>query len=1442
MKKLFLIFTILMLATSNVYATNFIPSDTSKHKLEEKDVPQNLKEWVKWATLGYEKDECAFGIDGAKKYCSYISHLKLEVDKQDFSFEMRVKVVKDGFVRLVGSSDVFPQTLMSNNEKLPIISKGSLPYVFLEKGEYVLNGKGNSKEDIRYLYIPNDVGILEVKKNGKEINSYNLDGNGVLRFENEVFAQKTDADTMSVEVYRKIKDGIPLRMTLRLEINVSGKERVEDLGKIIPNNFELTHIYSRLPTYVRADGNLVSEIKAGNYSIELGFRQINQGLNLTLNNLLSEQELWFFEENRDFRVIEVISGLQTVDTRNTNVPNDWKRLPAYVVSKDDKVELKAIEYDMEKNKDKLSLTRQIKLSFDGSYYSVKDDIYADLKDDGRLLLDPSFLLTSAEINGNPVPITMLEGQSSVGIEVRKGTNNITTISRVKNDGKEIKTSGYNRVFDSANWDLLLPQGYKLFHVFGGDEVSQSWVNSWNLLSIFHIMVLGVIFYYIFGLKTAFISEALFIIMYPIIPQFTWVCFGISIIVFILRNLKQENTFTKILKFAQYTLLFFLACFTILKMILVIRFAIYPGAFNPEELDYLRFPYIPMLFFYFTSFVFYTSYKIYKSSEKYVFKKFVYIFLIICFGFTGYGYFKDIFLGRHYGRVSYMSKGAMMAGAPTVSYQRDEVYDGALNYEMDNEVIGSAPSSLAEEKVERRKMYKSKKQNIMLNQNISLKDEKMQRYQSINVAKNVVQTGLGFPTWGFSSSQIIRISQDGPISEASGLKVILMSPFVNLCLAFIRFILSLYVLFVLLDKKIENNLLSKFNSKTIISLLAICFMFSPINARAENYPSKEILNDLMEKLTVKEPSKCLPECISYPLAEIYNNDNELTIKLKAYALEEVVAPLPSLRADGFGYVKVKSVIINGKKDIALTKYNNSLGALLLKGENIIEMNVLLDDTSERFVLTSEFKINRIYNKLKDFNYNESQGGIQTVQINRLNKKIIEKEKSDAMKMPIKSFFTVKRNFDIGTLWQVETFVVRENEFSKSESIDIPLIEGEKVISQEGTLSKDKIKLAFAPNEREKSFVSLLPVENVIEISSPKTLDKYKEIWQFNVDNSWSFNYQGLKPIVGKSNNTIFHPLENQKLTFNVFRPNSVEGNVVTFDKVSSNIDIAKDMLKVNLNLNLRSSEGGFHKIKFPKTAEIESLNVNSNPYPISIKDDMLVVPVIQGINYVMVEFNINQKLETIFKSPLVDLMSPSVNIEQKINFSRWIFYAKGPLKGSVVMFWSMLPIWFVFSIMLGYFKIYPMKSWQWFLLFLGLSQVNFVINFVIISWFIFMGLRDKYSDKIKYKNLVQCLLAFLTIMFVVCLFVSIKSGLLGSPNMMIRGGGFNDNLFWYADASEGVIPEIMIISFSQMIYKAVMLLWSMWIALSFVKWIKWGINSYAKDGIWKAKDEKTEKSE
>ncbi|OPZ77112.1 MAG: hypothetical protein BWY78_01144 [Alphaproteobacteria bacterium ADurb.Bin438] len=285
-----------------------------------------------------------------------------------------------------------------------------------------------------------------------------------------------------------------------------------------------------------------------------------------------------------------------------------------------------------------------------------------------------------------------------------------------------------------------------------------------------------------------------------------------------------------------------------------------------------------------------------------------------------------------------------------------------------------------------------------------------------------------------------------------------------------------------------------------------------------------------------------------------------------------------------------------------------------------------------------------------------------------------------------------------------------------------------------------------------------------------------------------------------------------------------------------------MLKVNLNLNLRSSEGGFHKIKFPKTAEIESLNVNSNPYPISIKDDMLVVPVIQGINYVMVEFNINQKLETIFKSPLVDLMSPSVNIEQKINFSRWIFYAKGPLKGSVVMFWSMLPIWFVFSIMLGYFKIYPMKSWQWFLLFLGLSQVNFVINFVIISWFIFMGLRDKYSDKIKYKNLVQCLLAFLTIMFVVCLFVSIKSGLLGSPNMMIRGGGFNDNLFWYADASEGVIPEIMIISFSQMIYKAVMLLWSMWIALSFVKWIKWGINSYAKDGIWKAKDEKTEKSE
>lgn len=51
--------------------------------------------------------------------------------------------------------------------------------------------------------------------------------------------------------------------------------------------------------------------------------------------------------------------------------------------------------------------------------------------------------------------------------------------------------------------------------------------------------------------------------------------------------------------------------------------------------------------------------------------------------------------------------------------------------------------------------------------------------------------------------------------------------------------------------------------------------------------------------------------------------------------------------------------------------------------------------------------------------------------------------------------------------------------------------------------------------------------------------------------------------------------------------------------------------------------------------------------------------------------------------------------------------------------------------------------------------------------------------------------------------------------------------WYAECSPGAHPERLLCSGTVLIYKAVLLLWSLWVAAEFVHWLHWGwIELYA----------------
>ncbi|MDD4556930.1 MAG: hypothetical protein PHE89_06375 [Alphaproteobacteria bacterium] len=1406
-------------------SSSFTPEADSLKPFPEQDLPKGLQTWAKWVLDGEKKQACDFAYnDFAQKYCYYISNLDIEIVNDSASFEMNVTTREKGYVRLPGSAEVFPQQVFVNGTAKNIISKAGIPYIHLGQGEFVVKGMAKSKENIRYLFIPQNAALINLKKDGKTIDYITLDNDGVLKFEG-IETAKNETDDLSVFAYRKIQDGIPLMMTLNLNLNVTGKERIENLGKVIPENFALYSIASDVSAYVQKNGDLIVEVKPGNLSINLEMRQEKDSLNFVLNNSPVNQEVWVLESDKALRVIQAPKDLYSVQTQNIPMPVAWKRLPAYEVNKGEEVALKAIYYDKQ-NQDSLTLNRKIKLAFDGSSYSLEDNISADFKEDGRLSLERPFVFYSSKINGQPQAITYTSEDKNAGIEVRKGNVSVENILRIANGGKKISATGYNRSFENVNWVLSLAPGYKLLYASGFDNVNGSWVSHWNLLQVFIVSLLVVSMYSLFGWKKAGLGLILFVLINPIFPQFIYASFVLCGLLFLQRNLKKDNNFYNLLTFLRYSLFALLVASTFFFIVQHIRGAMYPVL----SADTYYSPLLSLSFligFYAVLLVLYVMYHIALNPKSSKTQKTLSVIGVFILALCAVSIIKAV-LGGFY---------LIGTSASRMNYAVSDYAESSY----DSPVFEVASS---------RKMMKASYGALGVSQ--ALVPQKVDsKYQSIDVAKNIAQTGIGFPNW--RGGKDVSLSIKGPVSSNDFVRIYLLSPLVNLCLALLSVCLSVLTLYWLLDfKYTKPNVSAKgknFMRKIFTASLFTFMLFgasSKVNASevspVAKVPTPEILQEMKGKLAREKIPSCLPDCVSIPKAEISNDENLLKISYEVHSDADLVLPLPSLMPDGSGYLKLKAISIDGGVTKNLVKENNQVYAFFKKGINKVEMTYLLDANSDRFILSSVVRIGYMESRLSGLAISENKSQVQSFQINRtVIKAVTSEEVSTKSKMNIDTFFKVQRVFRINTTWQLETIITRSNNLSEAVTFEIELMPMEKVLSPVEILPNNKVRVSFAPSEAYKSFTSLLPVEEDIVLSAAPEGGNYNEEWSFDVDYSWSFKFSGINPIVSSAKSLVFKPRAGETLTMDFFKPNNVDGYILTFDKVTYELSQGRGSMDVFMRLNFRASDSGVHSIVLPNDFEVTEVLVGGVSYPITVNENKLTLPVIQGQNNVDFKGTMKKPIGVIMSFPKFDLNAPAVNIEQfaSVPLSRWVLFVSGPVKGPVVLFWSTVAAWILFSLLLSRVKIIPLGFVSWFILLIGLTQVNSIFSLVVITWFVALGLRDAFSEQLSGKKLIQIIIPCLTFIFVFSLFKGIYNGLLGHWNMKIVGDSVQAaasyvKLGWYQDAVMGELPSPKVFSLPVWVYRLVMVVWATWLSISFVKWMKWGFKAYTKDENWISK--------
>jgi hypothetical protein len=519
--------------------------------IEDKQLPEDLLEWKAWVLEDIEDKECPINYQKNTPVCSWYTHAKVSLSKQELDFTMKVQLYKDkNRVLLPFAHQSWAKNVHVNGEKAVVTGSSTKPMVILDKGLYEITGSIPIQEDLKYIQLPKSLALVELEKEGVKVENPKIDTNGRLWLDNDANAKEGEGSVV-VSLYRKLIDGHPLRMQTHLHFRVSGEMRSVTLDGVLLDGFLPLGVRSKLNVTITEEKSLKVEVKAGEWtaSIDSYHPQFVSKLQIPKYSFpYASEEVWSLQNNASYRTIEV-AGVTSIDSSQTTLPDTWKALPAYLVQENETFTIKELyKSAKQQQKSELKLNREMWLDFDGTGYTVDDSIDAKISQVRRLEANSLLDLASASINGQPALITTLENSTQKGVELREVNMNIETSSRYEGDITLPPANGWSEQFNSIRTKLHLPPGWELFAAFGSDNRSSAWVEKWSLMDIFLVLLLAIAIYQLYGWKWA-VPATLFVILLwheSDAPTIVW------LFVVLLVALLRVVTEGRLKKFLQFT--------------------------------------------------------------------------------------------------------------------------------------------------------------------------------------------------------------------------------------------------------------------------------------------------------------------------------------------------------------------------------------------------------------------------------------------------------------------------------------------------------------------------------------------------------------------------------------------------------------------------------------------------------------------------------------------------------------------------------------------------------------------------------------------------------------------------------------------------------------------------------------------------------------------------
>jgi len=1355
--------------------------------------PPALQTWHDW--VGYEQEfrQCAIivgaaGVKEADFFCAWPGELRLEASDNGVVFSQNWQVVTKSWVLLPGDSRDWPQEVTVNGLAEPVLRHNGTPALWLKPGEHKVRGRILWQERPQALSIPAMSALVALSIDGKAVQPLQRKGNQLTLGRSTAVTNEA-ADSMELQVYRKLSDFIPAQLSTHLQLRVSGKPREIRVTPVLPEHFVATSLETPWPARLDAEGHLQIQVQPGQATLVLNARatQPLERLKARLPETLS-QEVWSYEAVPSLRMTAVVADgeAMAVDPRQAGVPAAWHSLPAFAMNASSGLGIEERSRGLADDEtNRLTLFREMWLDFSGEGYFAKDTLRGRMQQGWRFDLAAPYQLQRANTGGEALLVTRgmpKEGEGAwTGVEWRRPEVELNASVRIKaGPSSSLSVTGWQQTFDRVHMTLHLPYGYKLLAAPGADAANDSWVARWSILDVFFAAFIALLAWRLLGVGGGVVTAAYLLLAFQEPGAPLWALTFVLALGLLARSL-PEGRLRKVFRFTQYIAL---AVFVLTSVVFIpgeLRFALHPQL-EPSDNGY--------------------------SGRDSVFevRRLFGTSAAALHGEETYPNMMELEPPPPPGAKSDISSFGRQSDSSASTSSKAKL---PLRYAQSNVV----QTGMAEPDWNIGQHYNLRWMGPVLStQNVHFIFSPPWLTRLLRVVMVVL---LGVILWRVTRGVFPRRLNPTPAQKETSAAMLAMGALAGaLCLT-------------------PTSAFAQDTAQNAAALSTTAF------------PSKELLQTLKER--VNQPPHCAPACASIALADIHAKDSLLHVKLEAHAGDNVALPLP-VAGDNTVLLKVRM----GNRLVDAVRFYEEKGYVALpSGVHSVELEyaVLGSDTSLHFTLPPSRVVFSGQGWRAD-GIDENRLINETLHLSRVAAPM--PKTADAMERikeggapQFPPYVRVTRTLRFDLDWTVSTAVTRMSPREGGLTLVVPLLPGEHVTTPGIKVQGEEATVSLGHTETQTQWHSRLERrEGVAEawrmVLVAPNLEERVEVWQVELSPSWHIEWEGV-PVklleVGGEALFEFHPLPGETLALTLKSPSVVEGGLRAVDKVRVEHSIGMRASQHSLTFGLRASQGGEHVIELP-SSQMEVLSVLRNNETLNLRprDGKLTLPVLPGAQTFSVTLRELRETGTLMSMPVFNLGLPvaNIDIETTLPEQRWLLAAFGPPVGPAVLYWGELGVALALAVLLTMFL--ARRGWNsvrfhhWFLLVLGFSTFSWMALAVVVFWLMVLDWYKQAGTLAQWKAgsfyAVQFGWMLLTFVALVCLISVIPKSLLGMPDMGVEGyHSYGNRLQWFADQSAGPLPEVTLLSLPLWVYRTAMLVWALWLAQAVIGWLRRGFAAW-----------------